>query len=385
MALKKKINVLILESMFHAGGIENLIYSIVKRMNREKYGIHLCTLYDPGPMGKPFLDIGFPFYHNVMRNKLDIRGLFRLRKIVKKWNIDLIYVITQPLTILWGFILGKLCGIPVICLLGNTVIMNSHIKLNIYRLLLPFVDKVIAQAKTQKAHWVKSVRIQKDLVTVIYNGINIEEFSTKIVKKAILADLGIPFSTMIVGIIGRLVPLKGIDIFLEAARLVLEAKTDVHFVSVGGGPEYNRLKAHAEELGISDKVHFLGFREDLLEVSSVFSVAVLASRTEALPMVILEYMALGKATVATRVGSIEEIIDDGITGLLVEPENPRALADKILFLLDNADFNKKLGHKAKEVVSERFRIQRTVEETEQLFYEITRNRGAAQSDRKKVS
>ena len=97
---------------------------------------------------------------------------------------------------------------------------------------MPFVDIVIAQAETQKDHWVKNVGIPENRVKVIYNGINPGNFSRHINKRNKLSQLGIPSSEKIVGIVGRLVELKGIDIFIRAAKLVLDKYPDIFSLSL---------------------------------------------------------------------------------------------------------------------------------------------------------
>lgn len=374
MSNQKKINVLVLESIFHAGGIEALAYSILKRFDKERFNVVLCTLYQPGPMGEPFMKDGYPFYHDLIKNKYDISAFFKLRKIIRERNIDVIYLVTQPLTLFWGFIAAKLCRVSVVCLIGNTVDMSEHIKLNIYKLILPYVDKVVAQANMQKRHWVEHVGIPERLVSVIYNGISEEQFNIEVDRDEKLRSLGIDPSKKVVGIVGRMVELKGVDIFLRAAKRVISTGAQVHFLVVGGGPELTALKTLAGELGINDSVAILGFRDDLHELVPVFDLAIISSRTEAFPMVMLEYMACAKPVVATRVGSIPEIMTDGVTGLLIDPDDPKILAEKIGFLLNNSKYADKLGCEGQKMINNKFRIESTVKKTEELFEELVSNR-----------
>jgi len=370
MRKQNKINFLILESLFHLGGIEILLYNILQNLDKSRYNAVLCSLYQPGPMGEPFIKEGFKFYHDLIKNKYDIRALFKLMKIIKENNIDVIYLVTQPLTLFWGFLIGKLCKIPVVCLIGNTVDIGLHPKLNIYKLMLPFVDRVVAQANMQKIYWMKISRIPNRIISVIYNGINTEKYNVRVDRNEKLKSLGVDTSHKIIGIVGRLADLKGHDIFLKAARLVLKENKEVSFLIVGDGPEESRIETLANELDIHKKVFLLGFRNDLPELIRIFDIAVLSSRTEAFPMVLLEYMACAKPIVATRVGSISEILINGYNGLLIDSENPKQLAEKINFLLKNPDYADNLGKKGKKNVAEKFRIETTAAKTQELLEQL---------------
>lgn len=368
---KRKVNILILESIFHLGGAEKITYEIVKRMNKERYNTIFCTLYHPGPMGEVFIRDGYTFYHNLMKSKFNLAVFFKLRKILLENKIDLIYLINQPLTLFWGFIMGLTYKVRVVSAIHNTLVSSEHSKLRIYRLLLPYMSRIVTVANMQKDHLVRNEKVPEHLVTVIYNGIDESKFNNNLLdKKAKIASLGLDISKKYIGIITRMVHLKGIDTFLNAAKLIFDKFKNVQFIIVGDGPEMLQMKSLASELNIANAVLFLGVRSDVNELLPLFDIAVLSSRTEALPMVVLEYMAAGKAIVATEVGSVPELIINGETGFLVPPENPEAMSEKILFLLTNEHSSKLMGTKARNLIINKFRIENSVKKTESLIDEL---------------
>ena len=366
----ERVNVLILESIFHLGGAERVTYEIVKRMNREKYTVTLCTLYHPGPMGEAFIRDGYNFYHSLIKNRFDPTAFFKLRRIIIHNKIDLIYLINQPLTLFWGFVMGKACGVPIVSVIHNTVVIGERLKLYIYRLMLPFVNRIVTVAEMQKDHLVRNERIPEHLISVVYNGIDVAGYDNPIDRMEKIKSLAVDPGKKVVGMVTRFVRLKGIDVFLQAASLLLERKPGLEFILVGGGPEMEEMKSLAIGLKIEKSVHFLGVRNDIGDLLSLFDVAVLSSRTEALPMVLLEYMASGKPIVATRVGSVPELISHGETGLMVEPENPKAMADAISLLLDNEERARMMGDYARGEVKRRFVIENTVRDTEAVIDEL---------------
>lgn len=370
----QKLGILFLESVFHLGGAERITYDIVTRLSRQKYEPVLCTLYHPGLCGEAFIRDGYTFYHDLMANKLDIRVIPRIKKIIKTHDIRLIYLINQPLTLFWGTLCGKLFGVPVVSALHNMMLPAAPHFATLYRLFMPHTTRLIAVAETQKTYWARNAKIPEDLITVISNGIDVRQFSSPSDRSAHshkVQSLGIDPEKRVVGIVARLVPLKGVDLFLHAAKLVLESCDQVAFAIAGDGPQRRSLQSLASRLGVAQQVRFLGARTDVHEVIPVFDVAVLSSRTEALPMVILEYMAAERAIVATAVGSIPELLKDGETALLVEEANVRALADAILTLLADDERREQLGARALLTVKERFSIERTVRQTENLIDEVT--------------
>jgi glycosyltransferase involved in cell wall biosynthesis len=370
MNAHKPINILLLTSIFHEGGAEKMTHDIIERLHDNKYRFVMCSLYQPGPWGQVFIQESYRYYANIMKHRSDFSVIWKLNKIIRENDIRAIFIINQPLTLFWGLVVGKLNKIPVIAAIHNTVVVKETLKTRIYRLLLPLVNKIIAVAQMQKDHLVQSENIPEDIIKVIYNGIDCDKFIGIGMRKSKRADLEIAEDQKVVGIVCRLVELKGIDIFLRAASIILQHNTNTQFVIIGDGPEKKNLENLAAELRIKRNVHFLGSRNDIADLIAIFDVAVLSSRTEALPMVILEYMASSKAIVATRVGSVPELIIDGRTGYLVEANNPAVLADRIKILLNDRTLSHSMGESARQIVQKSFRLERSALEMEELFDEV---------------
>ncbi|MCL6557351.1 MAG: glycosyltransferase family 4 protein, partial [Firmicutes bacterium] len=157
-----------------------------------------------------------------------------------------------------------------------------------------------------------------------------------------------------VGVIARLEPEKGHRYFLQAATTILSEINNVIFLIIGTGSLEKELKDYTRELGITDRVIFTGLRDDIPELLAQMSVVVLPSLNEALSLSLIESMCLGKPCVASNVGGIKELIEDGKNGLLVKPGDPNELAQKIIFLLKHPGLAQKLGKKAARTVEEKF-------------------------------
>jgi glycosyltransferase involved in cell wall biosynthesis len=167
--------------------------------------------------------------------------------------------------------------------------------------------------------------------------------------------LGIPPGAMVLGFVGRLVPIKAAHHFLQAATEVARtAQRSVYAVIVGDGPERSRLEGQASQAGIADRVFFLGWRRDLARIYGDIDVLVVSSLNEGTPVAIIEAMAARRAVVATRVGGVPDVVRDGQTGLLVEPGDPKGLAAAVQRVFEDDALRERLASAAQEWVYPRY-------------------------------
>jgi glycosyltransferase involved in cell wall biosynthesis len=210
---------------------------------------------------------------------------------------------------------------------------------------------------------------------VIPNGVDLTRFDEPIDRDAIRRELGLAPGTPIVMVVSRLNQLKGLEDFLESAALLAPAFPALRFLVVGeaklGDVQYLKmLTGLAADLGIRDKVFFLGLRSDVPALLASTTVSVMPSLNEALSNVLLESMAAGAPTVATRVGGTPEAMVDGVNGRLVPPGQPAAMAKAIAHLLNAPEAAAALGRAARRSVEDRFSVGRMVQSTEQLYMSL---------------
>jgi L-malate glycosyltransferase len=198
--------------------------------------------------------------------------------------------------------------------------------------------------------------MEADRTQVIYNGIDF----ARLHKKA-GADprrrLGIAEDATVVSAIGSLIPRKGLDVLLRAFALLGPAR-NVELLIVGDGPEQVNLERLAAELGIQARSRFLGYCDDPAEICAASDVLALASRMESFGLVLAEAGYCGLPVVATAVGGIPEVVEDGATGLLVPPEDPPALAAALARLIDDPGYRERLGGAGKTRVEALFSVER---------------------------
>jgi glycosyltransferase involved in cell wall biosynthesis len=161
-----------------------------------------------------------------------------------------------------------------------------------------------------------------------------------------------------VGLIGRLAWEKGVDVFLQAAARVLAESSAAKFVVVGEGPDRERLDRLIDQLEIRGTVSMLGRRDDMPAVYASLDIMVSSSRQEGLPMAILEGMASSLPLVASAVGEVPTVVQDGVTGLLVPAEDVERLATSILELLRDAAKRKRFGAAARKLIEDEYSAER---------------------------
>ena len=206
--------------------------------------------------------------------------------------------------------------------------------------------------------------------SVIPNAVDHRRFRPDVDGSAVRSKLRIPPEVPIVLLVGRIVPHKGVEHFVEAARYV----PDASFLVAGGGSSLDAMKRLALSMGVADRVRFLGRISDnrLPEVYAACDVFVLpsVSRLEAFGIVALEAMSTGKPVIVADIPGVREIIEDGRDGLLADPVNPRDLAEKIRRLLSDPEVRKTMGARGREKVLESFSIERVTDRIEAVYRAI---------------
>jgi glycosyltransferase involved in cell wall biosynthesis len=186
--------------------------------------------------------------------------------------------------------------------------------------------------------------------------------------------LGLPIDSQAVGIVGRLVPIKDHDTFLEAARRVAARRPDIVFVVAGDGERRARLETRAREM-LGNRVRFLGWVFDLPALYGALDIVALSSRNEGTPVALIEAGAASKPVVATRVGGVPDVVRHPVTGLLVEAGDAEGMAKHLLQLLENQEQAAAMGAAARVWVRARFSSERLVQDMVQLYTELLARRG----------
>ncbi len=237
--------------------------------------------------------------------------------------------------------------------------------------LTPRFDRLIAVSRAIEA---KLVHEGRDIVPIslIHNGVDLQRYDHQEPCCTLPEEYGMEPGSKIVGVVARLEPEKGHPTLLEAWPAVLGAVPDAYLLIVGEGSRRDALEAQARELRIAHRIVFTGRRDDVPAVTAALDVAVLPSYREAQGLTILEAMALSRPVVASNVGGVPEMIEDGVTGLLVPPHDPAALTTAIVRLLTDHPYADMLGRAGHDMVHDRFCIELMVDAIATIYDEGAR-------------
>ena len=231
-------------------------------------------------------------------------------------------------------------------------------------------DHLIAVSRSTKKAWVKRYRVDPAKITVIHNGLDVHRFRPERPAADVRRELGIPAECRVLGLTGRLHPIKGHTYLLQALPEVIRQFPDVRLLLLGDGGLQAALEEEVVRLGLHEVVHFAGHRSDVADIANVYDIAVLPSLQECMPYAVLEAMALGKPVVASRCGGIPELVRDGITGLMVQRRNPAMLAAAILKLLANPSLALAMGDAGQQRVRAEFSVRGMLEKTFALYHAL---------------
>jgi glycosyltransferase involved in cell wall biosynthesis len=234
------------------------------------------------------------------------------------------------------------------------------------RQLTPHMDQLIAVSKAI----VKKIADERRTgapVRLIYNGVDLERYDHQEPCCTLRDEFGMEAGSQLVGVVARLEPEKGHQTLIEAWPHVLREVPDAYLLIVGEGSRRDFLEQWAAAHKVAHRVIFTGRRDDVPAVTAALDVAVLPSWREAQGLSILEAMALSRPVVASNVGGIPEMIEDGVTGLLVEQDNPVALAEAIVRLLTDHAFADTLARAGHDLVHERFCVELMVKAIEEIY------------------
>jgi len=270
--------------------------------------------------------------------------------------------------------------------LGAALVLHEHFadpRMPAYqgvadRLLSGLTDRAIAVSASTRDFLVRERHVPAARVRLIWNGAPLDEFAPVApdVARSARRSLGLPDEALVVGTIGRLNEQKGHRYLVEAAAALLPSRPHAHVVIVGDGDQMSALKAQAAALGIASRVTFAGHRADVPALLGAIDIFAISSTYEGTPLALFEAMAAGKAIVSTAVDGCREVLEDGVTALLVPPRDGAALATALGRVADDAARRRSLADHARKA-STRYDIRTCVAGMEALYDEVLAERGLA--------
>lgn len=337
------------------GGAEKKLFDLITGM-RERHDIRVTCLYGAGRIAEDLQELGVDVACIEFDTPFRFYRLKRLFSLIRSFQPDIVHTILFHANIA-GRIAAKAAGVPVIISSIEVTERERAYHLFFDRWTNFLIDKEICVAKAVKRFTVENAGIPEHKLVVIPNCVEAGDYEVK----------PLPNGPPQVTFAGRLHRQKGLDILLQAARLVLKEEPETVFNIAGEGPEKKNLEELAVKEGVGENVRFLGFVEDVGKLLGDSRMLVLSSRWEGLPIIILEAMACGRPIAAPDVSGCAEAVEDGKTGLLTAPGNPEALSRAILEILRDPERAAAMGKEGRASVEKNFSVSKMVNTTEELY------------------
>lgn len=276
----------------------------------------------------------------------DLITLWMIVRELRRFRPDIVHTHLAKAGLV-GRVAARLVGVPIVLHTFHGNVLRGYFGESTSR-LLRMIERLLAHLTTriivispQQAAEIAAVGIPSSKLVEVPLGLDLGPFLSP-AQGALRAELGIDVDVPLVGIVARLVPIKAVDVFLEAAALVSAGCPGARFVVVGDGELRDSLRALSTALGIDPVTTFLGWRSDLPAIYADLDILALTSKNEGTPVSVIEALAAGRAVVATAVGGVPDLLGRG-AGVLVAPGDPGALADAILGLLRDSEARTRQG------------------------------------------
>jgi glycosyltransferase involved in cell wall biosynthesis len=268
-----------------------------------------------------------------------------------------------------GALVSRATGVPlVVTIHGKSYYPDRRRRRVACRMMAASAAAVVTVSEDLRRFFCATTGTPLDRVRVVYNGIDVQ--GDRAVGRRngdLLETVGIHRDARIVGAVGSLYTVKGHLDLIRATPAIVQYHPTTHVIILGRGPLHDTLVAEADTLGIRDRIHLLGHRDDVKDWLAAMDVFTMPSLSEGLPLSLLEAMAAGVPPVVSDVGGMAEVVRDGETGLLVQPGSVTALADRISFLLGNSALAAKMRAAARDHIRDRFTVDRMAAEYREVY------------------
>lgn len=365
-------------SSFQVGGAEQVVVDLAglqRAAGHEVLAVGIATEPD-GPRADQLRQRGVDVHLMPKRPGFDVRLPGRLAALFAKHGVSIVHSHNQ-LPLVYGAAAGRLHRVPV-CHTMHGATLDRGRRALLRRAAATLVDAHVAVSQSTAEFMLKHKEVSGARLHVVPNGIDLSRFTPSPAARAhVRAELGIPAEAWVVGAVGRLTQVKNHALLLRAAARVLSGED--RLLLVGDGPEAGPLRALADELRLGERVVFAGERHDVPALLAAFDVFVMSSSTEGLPLSILEAMAAALPVVATAVGGVPGVVDDGETGLLVPSGCVDSLATQLASLRDDRARAESMGRRGRALALARYSAETMMARYMDLYDVLLARREPAQA------
>jgi len=349
-------------------GAEKQMGLLVRGLPRDEFDVHVCALTRGGPLEAELAEAGVPVTVIGKRWRLDPQAFWRLKRYVDRLRPEAIQSWMLAANA-YGYPVARACGVP--CYIAGQRCVDpwkGQVELAADRYIGRRCSAVVANSPAVRDFYARH-GLPLEKIRVVPNGVPPAEASNT-TRRQLLAELGLPGGSRLVGLVGRLWPQKRVKDAIWAADLLKVIRDDVHLLVIGDGPARDRLWKFRDQVVIRDKVHFLGHRDDVPRLLPHFDVLWSTSGYEGQSNSVMEAMACGVPVVATDVPGTRDLVAAEATGYLVPVGDRAGIARHTNRLLNDAELARRLGEAGRERMQREFSVEKMVRRYVALYREL---------------
>lgn len=312
--------------------------------------------------------------------RYDLVTLFKLYRLMRRWQPDIVHTHTAKAGFV-GRVAARLAGVPLVLHTFHGHVFHGYFgaaKTRLFIELEKFCARMSDRLITISPHLRQEIAsygiADPAQILVIPLGFELQAMKLLPPKGKFLHQLGLRSDEGLIAAVGRLVPIKNLHLFLDAAAIAHQQNPQIRFALIGDGELRQELEAYAQKLAIDDAVIFTGWRRDLPQIYADLDGVVISSNNEGTPASLIEAMAAGCPVISTRVGGVPDIITDGQTGRIVPPQNAEALAKAMLSIFQSPADTRKMADRAREFALHKFNRERLISDIDNLYNHLFVNK-----------
>ena len=347
------------------------ILNTYRTIDRSRFELTVAATRPAASGNNALLDalnaLGAPTVPFAIGGGIDLGAVWRLVRLIRERKIDILQT-HDAQTRRLGVLAAAITGVRHVTSVHGWIFNDRKQQTAkwIDARLIGLADRAIA-VSGRLGEELTAAGVPASRLTVVRNAVLLGDYGSKGSGEAVRAEFNIPRDHRVISIIGRISAEKGHEVFLAAAKRILERHPKTTFMIVGDGPLRARVGEAAQELGIASHVVFTGHRAKTHDIYGATDVIVISSFTEGIPNVLLEAYAYEMPAVATDVGGVGEVMQDGVSGWLVQPGDPEIIADKVNGLLADDNLRERMGRAGRLAMEHRHNFERRTRVVEELY------------------
>jgi glycosyltransferase involved in cell wall biosynthesis len=368
--LTKPYRILHLVHGLDVGGLERVVTRLVLGLDRNRFQARVCCFDERGPLADELAQAGIDVLFLPRRPGVDYRYSFRLAQLFRRQRINLVHLHNDE---------AFLYGVPAAMLARTTgivytehgrVLPASRRRTFAHRRLARFPVHTVPVSGVLREQLLRFEHFRPRAMTVIPNGVPEPPAPNQDSRQRARAEMGASKETILLGTVGRLAEVKDHLGLIRAMAQLVRTHPQARLAIVGGGPLYEGLHREVARLGLQPFVTLVGERSNVATYLHAFDVFLLSSKSEGMPLALLEALAAGKPVVAMNVGGVGEVLRDGVEGYLVEPGNYADFLTRVRRLIDHPQERDLVGESARDTFLARFHVDRMIASYTNLYEQL---------------